>query len=1728
VKEKEGEYAEKAVTPVNRRESTRMTAVWAGKSMWIFGVDNPLRSWCMDTCRQKWFGHASTFVIFVNCIFLCLADPLSGDCSESQATFDALGNPASGKFCPPDAPTPGMLPSSRNYLIQSSDIVFTVLFTIEMVIKVIAMGFVWQKNSYFRDSWNKLDFVVVVAGYISLLPSVKNMSALRTFRLLRPLKTLNSIDGMKTIVTALLSALPQMGDVCMLAGFFFFIFGIIGNMLFSGTMDGRCMLAAPGTVQANYTGSLADVGGITGYVDAIRRDTGVATAGNVYDPLDEASCSMWHVRDWPVNNPNGAALTSSGPAGGRRCDPVTVGDQVINRYCARYSGSQSVDGEVVGNRMKDKLSFGTGSFDNIGVACLSIFTSITLEGWVDIMYWLFDSNGYPVLVAVFFVFLIMFGSFFMLNLALAVIEENLGAAEDAEEAEALELAAEQAALDEKNAAAKSANGGDAADGDTLSNNDNLVVVKSHTPGIKFIRNLISSPEEDKVVLFEHIMTAMIVGNTIVLAVEHAGQSAAVTGALTDLNQFFTVVFILEMVTQMLGYGLTEYFNDSFRCFDCLVVLFSVVELVMTALQVEGTDGISALRAFRLFRVFKLAKTWTELNDLLNKLSAAIKGCRNAAIVLLIMVFIFVLLGMQLFGNKFGQSNPEAYGGDLPRHHFDTFWWSFVTVFQVLTGENWNEVLYNAILGTGWTGSVVYFVVLNVLGNYVIFNLFMAIVFSQFDGDDDEEEDEAEEEEALEAEKEAEPAKALEAEKTADGPPGSGNKPIQDHSTYFTYKKDDKKNKTNVVITGNSLFFLPPDNPFRVFVHGVIHHGAFDNFILGLIGVSSVLLALDMPGAGAGAGEATGTWRAGGPAADTLALLNSVLVYIFIAEMLLKWVALGVVLHPGSYWRNSWNALDGAIVACSIVELAFSDSQELKSLRALRALRALRPLRVISRYPNLKLVVNSIFLSLPKIAYAALVTGLFFVIFGVIGVQNWKGGLNYCNDPARICKPGKPILSSHPGLLCGVGEGKDPNYPVCLDTNDFPYGTGCQSNPHVAGSLQWTAQNDALQSTTGSLAHGNLTTVNAGACEGHFFASVDADTCDLLADPIDQDACTSLGYCDTDAVSAADKAACKANFQGRFKIQRAWTSHPQNFDHVGHAVLSVFEVASGEMWPDIMYTVVDIVGEDQPMHQDQNRNVAIYFIAVTIVCAFLLLNMFVGIVVDEYNHHKESGITEEQRAWIETQTKALRLMPSRRVRRPAQAWRRPIFEMVEGPKFELTIMACILLNIVSMAMAVFDETETMRLVRNGINIVFVAIFTVEAVVKAIGLGVSEYFVRGWNQFDFTIVILSLLGVSGVIGSSSASLLRVFRVARIFRLVNTNPGLRKLFKTLVFSFPYISNVAGVMGLLFFIYAVVGMNVFGTVKYGGNLHGSPGANFETFQSAMLLLFRMTTGESYNGVMHDASIQPPFCSHTTEAGTDNCGSPTFAPIYFVSFLLFSDMLLMNILVAIILDEFGERGDEEMYNVKDEDLESFKAAWEEFDPQATGFMRCDQMIKLIASLESPLGSRPSTEDRAADAPEVVYGEEQIMAIKRHAKIIFRTLSVPTSRVPDPAAMGQEACCLWAALNAEQGKVTDCVAFHEVLSGLCGRSSSVDLDLMQSLSAFTDLVARKNQMPAIKKAVKASKRNAFNNQDGNRFTCQEVSAALLVEATWRGRNVRLNVKKNGTQVAAIAASAAKV
>ena len=111
--------------------------------------------------------------------------------------------------------------------IEYIDMIFLILYTVEMVMKVIAMGFVTRPYSYLRDSWNILDFVVVILGLISFVISVENVTAIRVFRLLRPLRTINSMPGMSSLVSTILNSLPIMFDIMVLFMFMLVMFGTI-------------------------------------------------------------------------------------------------------------------------------------------------------------------------------------------------------------------------------------------------------------------------------------------------------------------------------------------------------------------------------------------------------------------------------------------------------------------------------------------------------------------------------------------------------------------------------------------------------------------------------------------------------------------------------------------------------------------------------------------------------------------------------------------------------------------------------------------------------------------------------------------------------------------------------------------------------------------------------------------------------------------------------------------------------------------------------------------------------------------------------------------------------------------------------------------------------------------------------------------------------------------------------------------------------------------------------------------------------------------------------------------------------------------------------------------------------------------------------------------------------------------------------------------------------------
>ena len=234
-----------------------------------------------------------------------------------------------------------------------------------------------------------------------------------------------------------------------------------------------------------------------------------------------------------------------------------------------------------------------------------------------------------------------------------------------------------------------------------------------------------------------------------------------------MNYILSLAFLAEMVLKLYAYGFRRYCQSGFNIFDALIVMSSGVEIGVSVARPDNfnwrTDGgsgvLSVFRAFRLFRVFKLARSWKSLQRILLTLKQALISIAPLSIVLLIFIFIFALLGQEFFGGKFNrdcfhEDYSQCEAQQSPRSNFDRFWpnkfgyGSVVSIFQILTGENWNEIFYHCMMVDRVFG-MLYCVILLLVLAYLLLNLFVAIILSSF-SDADEAQEEAEEEEAAEA------------------------------------------------------------------------------------------------------------------------------------------------------------------------------------------------------------------------------------------------------------------------------------------------------------------------------------------------------------------------------------------------------------------------------------------------------------------------------------------------------------------------------------------------------------------------------------------------------------------------------------------------------------------------------------------------------------------------------------------------------------------------------------------------------------------------------------------------------------------------------------------------------------------------------------------------------------------------------------------------------------------
>ena len=1501
--------------------------VYAKRSICLFSHHNPLRLAIIDFINHPYFDALILMAICVNSIAMGLGD--YGHIHD---------DPSSPLYM--DLATDG---SWRNTALSHANFVCTYIFLSECVLKILAMGFVGCPNTYLRDGWNCLDFIVVVSGMLeSSFESVPNMSALRAFRALRPLRSVNRIPGVAKIAKSMVSAVPRLVNVIGILVFVLAIFSILGLQLYSGMLHTRCRFT-PFPVTKDWTlGQDAN--------DHKCLDGGYDSNFNMFadNPKWTKESSPWNVAQdcwWPVDYDN-TRVCAFPKSSGYHC-PVIYGDDdgtVTQTYCGSNfdaTGNPRFKGMLLDDVMLTKTemmnhpeyiedrNWGYTSFDNFGDSFMSIFQSITLEGWTPIMYMCQDAIG-KTLGGIFFSLLVVTGNFFALNLVLVVLNsafESEAIEEKKEKEAALNLAA--AAFAQDGAKTKSS-----------------CCCKLRCR-CRRCEDFITGADGRKCSV-DNIVTVLILANTVLLSMDRHPMSRDLERKLEFYNFCLTIAFTLEMLLKLTIFGPIRYLEDRFNVFDGVIVIVSLVELYFSPPYFMGSGGggtgaVSALRSFRLFRIFKLAKKWRSMQVLLKKCLDTTYSMGPFLVLLVLFMYIYTLLGMSFFANRMHFDDneypvmPGRTGYEdtyVPRQNFDTFLWGFTTVFSILTGENWNMVLFDARRGTSPVASV-YFVTLIVFGMFIVMNLFLAILLSNFTGLADTHEEDAgskldfetlqkaeesreREEQEVKAPKDDIESGKIEAggsttmgwlaegttNREDEGEGADGNEDVDEDEDVEGWNGPKKRGWIKIrrggleyeIYDAHVLFCFDPEHPLRDFCAHIIHKPEFDNLVLVIILISCLLLVYDNPLA-----------NPESAASRFLAGMNLILTILFAIESTMKIVATGLIFLPGSYLRDGWNCLDFGVVVISLTSLII-DTGSISALKALRAFRALRPLRVINRVQGLRIVVNTFLGALPDVFNVVLVCIVFFLIFSIVAVNYLKGRFFECRGHV------------FDNLISGT------DYEIFLqDPTDWAAVKADSTkvnwfgpNSIFSGSDSWTS---TCSSSFPSLPCCEAWPANGGG---------------------------SREWSDTNIPTSKEICECWG---------AVWRhSIPQRFDNVYMAFVSFFEIASTEGWIDVMLVAVDSTDIDMQPKENNNLLWVAFFIFFMLFGCYLTVNLFVGVIIERFarlrEEHTQQGTTAEilytpqQAAWKKTQELMLKTLNKEylreRMKPRSDAISKNLFPIVMAPAFERVIMFVVVLNALVMAVDGFAVGDRQAIVINDLNVLFVIIFNLEFLAKfgALRLNYFVHFldpgtsegstsVDYWNCFDFAIVcgtdigyLLMSMGGTAATLSSVAMVVRTFRVMRIVRLMNGVRSLKQLCHTLLITLPGLFNVFAVLMLLIFIYAIMGVQLFSTISYRGDVNEH--ANFRTFWGSVLLLLRFTTGENLNGYMHDLTRDPSGCNPDPEYDEDMCGyndKENCKPLdgcgshhaywFILSFLIIITYVFLNLFIGVILEGFENTSDE-------------------------------------------------------------------------------------------------------------------------------------------------------------------------------------------------------------------------
>ncbi|XP_056206252.1 sodium channel protein type 1 subunit alpha [Falco biarmicus] len=1732
----------------------------ATSALYVLTPFNPLRKIAIKILVHSLFSMLIMCTILTNCVFMTMSNP-------------------------PD-------------WTKNVEYTFTGIYTFESLIKIIARGFCLEDFTFLRDPWNWLDFTVITFAYVTEFVDLGNVSALRTFRVLRALKTISVIPGLKTIVGALIQSVKKLSDVMILTVFCLSVFALIGLQLFMGNLRNKCLQWPPDnfTLETNITSQLNSTIGENGTL-----------VNSTVAPFDWKGYIEDESHFYFLEGQNDALL----------CGNSSDAGQCPEGYTCVKAGRNP--------------NYGYTSFDTFSWAFLSLFRLMTQDFWENLYQLTLRAAGKTYMI--FFVLVIFLGSFYLINLILAVVamayeEQNQATMEEAEQKEAefqqmleqlkkqqeaaqaaavaaaavtasaesrepsaggepgglSESSSEASKLSSKSAKErrnrrkkrkqKEQSGGEEKDEDEFhksesedsirrkgfrlsiegnrltyekkyssphqsllsirgslfsprrnsrtslfsfrgrakdigsendfaddehstfedndSRRDSLFVPRRHgerrnsnisqasrssrmlavfpvngkmhstvdcngvvslvggpsvptspvgqllpegtttetemkkrisssfhvsmdyleDPALReramsiasILTNTVEELEESRQkcppcwykfanifliwdcsphwLKVKHIVnlvvmdpfvdlaiTICIVLNTLFMAMEHYPMTEEFNNVLSVGNLVFTGIFTAEMFLKIIAMDPYYYFQEGWNIFDGFIVTLSLVELGL-----QDVEGLSVLRSFRLLRVFKLAKSWPTLNMLIKIIGNSVGALGNLTLVLAIIVFIFAVVGMQLFGKNYKECVCKiASDCVLPRWHMQDFFHSFLIVFRVLCGE-WIETMWDCMQVAGQAMCLTVFMMVMVIGNLVVLNLFLALLLSSFSADnlavtdDDNEMNNLQiavarmqkgidyvKRKAREFIQKAfvKKQKALDEIKPLDDL-NNKNSCISNHTTVELSKDHDYikdvNGTTSGIGTGSSVEkYIIDESDYMSFINNpsltvtvpiAVGESDFENLNTEEFSSESDLEEskekLNSSSSSEGSTVDIGLPAEEQPEAEPEEAQEPEACFTEGCVRRFKCCQVSIEEGRGKQWWNlrktcfkivEHNWFETFIVFMILLSsgaLAFEDIyiEQRKTIKTM-----LEYADKVFTY----IFILEMLLKWVAYGYQTYFTNawcwLDFLIVDVSLVSLTANALGYSELGAikslRTLRALRPLraLSRFEGMRVVVNAllGAIPSIMnvllVCL--------------------IFWLI----------------FSIMGVNLFAGKFYYCVNTTTDERF----EVDQINNFSQCEE---------LIKNNQSAR------WKNVKVNFDNVGFGYLSLLQVATFKGWMDIMYAAID--SRDvlmQPKYED-NLYMYLYFVIFIIFGSFFTLNLFIGVIIDNFNQQKKKFggqdifMTEEQKKYYNAMKKLGSKKPQKPIPRPGNKFQGMVFDFVTQQVFDISIMILICLNMVTMMVETDDQSEEMENILYWINLVFIVLFTGECVLKLISLR-HYYFTIGWNIFDFVVVILSIVGMflaemieKYFVSPTLFRVIRLARIGRILRLIKGAKGIRTLLFALMMSLPALFNIGLLLFLVMFIYAIFGMSNFAYVKREAGIDDM--FNFETFGNSMICLFQITTSAGWDGLLAPIlnSGEPdcdPNKAHPGSSVKGDCGNPSVGIFFFVSYIIISFLVVVNMYIAVILENFGVATEESAEPLSEDDFEMFYEVWEKFDPDATQFMEFEKLSDFAAALEPPL-----------------------------------------------------------------------------------------------------------------------------------------------------------------------------